>query len=309
MKELARCVEVGKVMLSGHDFSGELSRSSGTDNGTTELADLLHSLAYVKLPESDRALAALAKPAHPLYGPVSELIDRPHSYGFGGDPSIGHPFCLAVLGRELADTTPTDGSYEISGQRLEYRRTSMSTTSGLPDFLVARRMRNTFAGEAVCDRAACHINELAVGLPLVHPLRKDRDAQLDRMKLFMTRYGNHFRRIRPAEKMAIGRGDYGTEFIVDISPLTKPATADDFESGRAIFHLPNPGRLAPLKLPAVATLKKGDPENPSNALIVQAEIDADGKTVYGIIGRYFTRSAKAEGLTDIQPLDPSAAAK
>ena len=246
---------------------------------------------------------------HPLYGPVSELIDRPVSYGFGDDSRFGHPFCLAILGRELADTTPTDGTYEIYGQRLEYKRTGMSSTSGLPDFLVARRMRNTFAGEAVCDRAACHINELAFGLPLVHPLRKDRDAQLERMKQLMIRYGNRFRRIRPAEKMTIGRGDYGTEFIVDITPLTKPATADDFESGRAIFHLPNPGRLAPLKLPAVGTLKKGDPENPINALIVQAEIDADGKTVYGIIGRYFTRSAKAEELTDIEPLDTSAAAK
>jgi hypothetical protein len=309
VKELARCVEVGKVMISGHDFSGELSRISGTNNGTTELADLLQCLVYVKLPEADRALAALANPAHPLDGPVSELIDRPVSYYSVEDSPLGHPYCLTILGRELADTTPTDGMYEIDGQRLEYKRTGMSTSSGLPGFLVARRMRNTSAGEAVCDRAACHINQLAFGLPLVHPLRKDRDPQLDRMKQFMTRYGNHFRRIRPAEKMAIGRGDYGTEFIVDIAPLTKPATADDFESGQAIFHLPRPGRLAPLKLPAGATLKKSDPENPSKALIVQAEIDADGKTVYGIIGRYFTRSAKAEELTDIQPLDSSAAAK
>ena len=79
MKELARCVEVGKVMLSGHDFSGELSRSSGTDNGTTELADLLHSLAYVKLPESDRAHRGARQARAPALR-TGIGIDRPSAF-------------------------------------------------------------------------------------------------------------------------------------------------------------------------------------------------------------------------------------
>jgi hypothetical protein len=69
--------------------------------------------------------------------------------------------------------------------------------------------------------------------------------------------------------------------------------------------LANSGQLPPLKLPAVASLKTSDPEKPAKALVLQAEIDSDGKTIYGIIGRHFIRSAKAEELTDIQPLDSS----
>ena len=92
-------------------------------------------------------------------------------------------------------------------------------------------------------------------------------------------------------------------FAPDISPLNHPATAEDVEKGRAVFHLDGIGKLADLKLPAVATVRQEKPNpRPPRVLVVQAEIGLDGRTTYGIIGNGDIRPAAADTLADIKPI-------
>jgi hypothetical protein len=62
-------------------------------------------------------------------------------------------------------------------------------------------------------------------------------------------------------------------------------------------------KLANVKLPATAALRRSpkDRETP-RVLVVQAEIGADGKTTYGIIGGGDIRAATPAELKDITPI-------
>ena len=224
------------------------------------------------------------------------------------NPYLEHPSCLAILRRQLDDTAPTGGAYGIHGHQLDYRGANTASGSSLPDYLEDPSVRRETAIELACDRAAQQIGELTYGMPLVHPLRLDHDERLKEMKTLMDRYQGRFREIHRSEGTPSNR--LGTRRLIPSSilpPLGKTATTDDLKSGHAVFSLAAAGKLAPLKLPAVATLKAGPAEKaPPKVLIVQAEIDADGQTVYGLIGRNFIRSAKADEVTNISPIEPAA---
>lgn len=94
----------------------------------------------------------------------------------------------------------------------------------------------------------------------------------------------------------------GRPFLPDIPPLDRPASADDVERARAVFHLDGKSKLAGLVLPAVAQLRRRDREKPVPVLVVQAEVRADGKAVYGIVGGGDIRAASAEELANIKPI-------
>ncbi len=131
-----------------------------------------------------------------------------------------------------------------------------------------------------------------IGLPAYSPLMKDADARLATMKRMLDRYQGHFRMLTGAEADALGLTPWGPMFVPDVAPLDHPATAEDVEKGRAVFHLDGKGKLTGATLPAVATLhqEKQSPQ-PLRVLVVQAEIDQDGKTTYGIIGGGAIRAA------------------
>lgn len=96
-------------------------------------------------------------------------------------------------------------------------------------------------------------------------------------------------------------------FIAGIAASGKSATGEDVKAGRAIFSLTGVSKPLSIKLPAVGLLKQSQKDaKPEQVLIVQAEIDAEGKTVYGIIGRHLMRAAKADELTDIKAIEPPA---
>jgi hypothetical protein len=92
-----------------------------------------------------------------------------------------------------------------------------------------------------------------------------------------------------------------------LPPLNRLGTADDVKAGRAVFQLNGQGKLAPLQLPAVAFLRQPQHarRRPRPAMIVQAEIDAGGKTIYGVIGDGAARTARSEELTGIKPIKKS----
>jgi hypothetical protein len=86
-----------------------------------------------------------------------------------------------------------------------------------------------------------------------------------------------------------------------VRPLGRAATADDVKAGKAVFHQGGKGKVADLKLPAVAVLKHDEnKERPPRLLIVQAEVGPDGKAIYGVITRADIRMVPADELTGIK---------
>ena len=75
------------------------------------------------------------------------------------------------------------------------------------------------------------------------------------------------------------------------------------KADKAIFHLGGKGKVAELKLPAIAVcFSEADPAD-RRVLIVQAEVGPDGKTTYGIITRHKIRAATAAELTDFMSIE------
>ncbi len=305
LKELAGEFEIGKLAIPGEDLS---EKNTLSQMGTTDLRDLIDCLVRVDLPETERALAAVANPKHSFHDRIAAKIDENTPGGFHhDDPYLEHPFCLAFFRRRLDDNTPTGATYAFSGDSLDIHGPQFGIGGKLPDFLLDPATRRQSAPELASDRAAVLINELVFGMPLVYPLRLDHDDRLREMKALMDRYQGRFRRIGRVEGQLTG---WQISFIADIGPLNKPATADDLNAGRAIFNLAGKASVAAFKLPASGSLKTATAVGkPQPVLIVQAEIDAAGKTHFGIIGRHIMREAAGDELTDVKPLAPADASR
>jgi hypothetical protein len=75
------------------------------------------------------------------------------------------------------------------------------------------------------------------------------------------------------------------------------------KTGRAVFHLAGKGKLPDVELPARGTYRpaaKG--KAPRCCLIVQAERDAKGEVLYGVIERHAVRMLSARDLVEVTPL-------
>ncbi len=301
--ELAGNFRDGMLIIPGHDL-GEKVREG--EVGTTDLMDLIGCFTKIDLPETDRALFAATDSKHPLHDRIAQRIaaTRPGTSPHSGEPFLEHPFCLAFLRRDLDNHAPTGGTYQIRGKSLDLGGPNYQSSSTLPEFLLDPATRRESAPELVCDRAAVLIDEIVFGMPLVHPLRKDHDERLKEMIALLDRYQGRFRRSSSTERQITG---WQTPFIAGTATSGKSATVEDVKTGGAIFNLSGAGRPASIKLPAVGLLKQTQKDaKPEQVLIAQAEIDSEGKTVYGIIGRHFMRAAKADELTDIKAIEPPA---
>jgi hypothetical protein len=286
--------------------------------GRVELADIVANLAAAasNLPAADRALYALAEPTHPLYAEVAQRVlsdSRSSSEG----PWLAHPFCIAIIRRELDDMTLTGRRFWISddGKTLEYKEDRSSGSSGLPEFLADPAARVATADERLCDRAATLANAV-FGVPATHPLLKENDARLAQIRNLIDRFGRRFRMLNRAERDALQVPFWEAHFIPDIKPLGRPATDADVNEGRAIFALPQgKGALASgVKLPA--TCKRKDAKAGSGGLfgrpdvrllIVQAETDADGKLMYGVLGPRGLQAIPADEVIEITEISAKVA--
>ena len=301
--ELAGEFRNGTLIIPGHDL-GEMVCVG--EVGTTDLVDLIGCFTKIDLPETDRALLAAADPKHPLHDRIAEKIaaTRPGGSHHFGEPYLEHPFCVAFLRRDLDDHTPTGGTYRIQRNQLNLDGPNYAIGSTVPEFLLDPATRRAKRPELVCDRAAVLIDELVFGMPLVHPLRKDHDKRLNEMITLLDRYQGRFRRSNSTESQVV---HWDAPFIAGIATSGKSATVEDVNAGRAIFNLSGASKPASIKLPAVGILKQTQKDaEREQVIIVQAEIDAEGTTVYGIIGRHFMRAAKADELTDIKAIEPPA---
>ncbi len=139
-------------------------------------------------------------------------------------------------------------------------------------------------------------------MPETEPLITVSEDRLTAMKKTLDRYKGRFHEATREECAALNDGPM---LIPMWPPLNRPATAADIAKGQAIFELGGRSKLAPLKLPAVGTFTATfDGQNiQENLLILQAEIGADGKTMYGAVGPNILRAIPADQLTDIKPLD------
>jgi hypothetical protein len=75
----------------------------------------------------------------------------------------------------------------------------------------------------------------------------------------------------------------------------RPATAADVKAGRAVFHLDGTGRAWTGPVPTQVVLKAdAKKKSPPAGVVVQAETDANGKAVYGVIFRHAIRLVLAD---------------
>ena len=299
LKAFATEVEKGSLKLPPND---DPNTNEDDQPGTVELGGIVASLVDGRLVECDRALDAIARPDHPYHALAVERVFRIDPR-FAKETWVAHPFCLIILREALDDTTLTGVTWKIEGDRLVSLEKGGSGSRGLPEYLADPAARRPQAAERKCDEAAAKLGELVFGLPFYSPLLKDGEARLAMIKATMDRYGRHFRLLTDAEWRSLGLTMWHPMFLPDISPLDHPATPEDVERGRAVFDLGGKGKLAAVKLPAVASLRQGKANaQPQRALVVQAEVGRDGKTTYGIIGGGAIRAAAAEELSDIKPI-------
>lgn len=276
--------------------------------GIRELLETLSTVIRVQSPEANDALVALAEPNHPLAKTVTQhlLNNEPFSFSFFGfdrDQLFGHAYCLSILRRVLDDTSPTGATITIKEDYVRSVGPKSSRMRSLPHYLAGVHDLRKGAEERTCDFAAEKLLDLMVGLPIYHPLFKDADKRLDRLKAEFDRFAGNYRAASGSEMELLKLYRSHTVFLPDIRPLNRPATAADVKAGKAIFHINGNGKPARLELPAVAELKaEKNKDEPTRLLILQAEVGPDGETTYGIVTAGAIRTATVRELTNIKSL-------
>ena len=245
---------------------------------------MVRDLSRAKLPAADAALYALAEKNHPQHKLAAEYFLVIEAHWSPADPQ--HPFGLKFLCDGLEDRTPTDTSAEVRGNTIKYITNPKNDWGEeLLDYLADPAQRQESVVQRRCDIYGRRLSSLMFGGPRFHPLLKDPDARLAELKLYHDRHAGRFRRLEWYELQALRLSPLSSAFIPNYAVLTKPATPADVAAGRAMFTLGENAAVSGLKLPAVAVLAKDQAMmNPPRVLLVQAEVDAAGKTSYGVIG-------------------------
>src|SRR5260221_12935216 len=148
------------------------------------------------------------------------------------------------------------------------------------------------------------INSLVVGLPFHHCLLKNADRNLARFRNGFDKLQARCRKIQPLERKLFDPWGYNSLILMPNFPtLNRPATADDLKAGRAVFHLDGKGKFVDIKLPLIGELEtKGKEKQGERVLIVQAETNADGEVVYGVIARYSVRAMPASAFARVEAM-------
>lgn len=100
---------------------------------------------------------------------------------------------LAILRHELEDVQPAGAVYRIEKGQLAHRTKDGWSSSGIPDWLADSAVRRDQAPARNCDIAAEKLNQLVVGIPLYHVLRKDSQQRLAAIKEFLDRFRKKLR--------------------------------------------------------------------------------------------------------------------
>jgi hypothetical protein len=304
----ARQIEHGGFQLPAND---QTDTDEENQPGNVALREIIEELVRTKRPEADRALFAIADPQHPYFELTRSRLRQAESGQSEGRSWFSHPYCLKFLRRELDNRDPTWGYYLRKGTTSTFSAQDGSNFEGdVPPPFNDPKFLKDIAFERCCDRAAMRLTRLVYGMPTYHPLLKDADAQLKVIRRVLDSFSGRFRLVTPLEAEFLEVASNDRQFLPDLPPLTRPATKDDVKTGRAVFELDGKGKLAPLQLPAVASWKQphaaaSSGPAPKRLMIVQAEIDAAGKTIYGVIGDGAARTVRPDELTDVKPIKKS----
>jgi hypothetical protein len=307
MAEFARDVENGTLELPLNDVPDV---SANDEPSTVELHDIVRDLIRTGTPAAERALFAIASPPHRYYeiAACRVLVSQPNWYS-GAGVWFSHPYCLRILRHELENKEPSCVVVGMSRQKLlsDIKQGNLSPDNA--EWFAHEAQHPQQAVDAIERRyqAAERIPQVMLGWPAYHPQRKEADVAQETTLLF-DRFPQVFRRLATAELEPLGIDPGQIVFVPDLKPLGRPSTAADVQAGRAIFHLGARARIADLQLPAVAIPQKPEPPpdkfgRPRRFLVVQAEVDDSGNTVYGVIGDGVPRRAKPAEFAEIRPID------
>jgi hypothetical protein len=269
------------------------------DGPEGHLARLLEILHTSKLSTAKQALAALADPQHPQNEKIIwHCVDLRYTLVYPN-------YVMRILQAGLENETQTGDEHIFDGKETDRPNGSGRVSGPAPkEFLEhPERMLNR-APERVCDLAASALNSRIWTLPETDPLRKDNAERMDAVKAQVAKFSFRAATEEESEVQRIGQ-EIGKSWgmLPDVPPLGRPATDEDVAAGKAIFSLQGKGRLASLKLPAQAIYRDGAEENlPRGAIIVQAEIQPNGKTKYGAFVRGGIVVVEGGSLTKIRPM-------
>src|SRR5262249_14633787 len=192
---LVRDVERGTIALAS---ASERPDADPPEAGG-ELAEHVAALGQSGLPEGDGDLHAVARWDHPLSPIVATAILDTTEMSNPYSAWRRHPFCLAVLRHGLDDTRLTGRHFYLRGDEIESTPVRQIQTgrlgllieeftrrgdgrSRLPAHRPDRKDWLEHAEQRVCDVAAQRLTEMIAGVEPYHPLRRDAEMSIDRLK-------------------------------------------------------------------------------------------------------------------------------
>jgi hypothetical protein len=283
------------------------AKVGGLTNDADEFAACVATMARAGLQETDQALDALSKPAHPWHQQASSFL-RSAIANRHASSWLCHPYCVPLLRKMLDDCTPTGTVFSFSDGKIREETNDGSTlalyTTPILSSLDGIELRSPVK-EHWCDVVAETLNDFIVGLPYHHCLRKDADFNLAALRERLDQFRGRLRKATPRQIKVFEPSSYRDFLLIPESPpLDRPATAEDVKVGKAVFHFGGKGKRLATKLPLVGELKpKGEAGRGERVLIVQAETDADGSVVYGVIARYAIQAVPAAAFARVAPVD------
>ena len=267
-----------------------------------ELDGLIDSFVRVRSQDAEAALIAVTDPRHSFHKEIQKLLCK-ETWFIEFSPLFAHPFCIRMLQLALSDTSTTGGEYIFGKGRISFDGPNGSRGQGIPEILEEPLVAKASAKERVCDQAAQRLSDLVAGIPRYHCLLKESDKRLAEQRAALDRYSGGFRKLEGQEGYRLGVPFYHVKFVPDMKPLDRSATESDVKVGKAVFHLGGKGKPASVPFPAVAILKKDEKlESPAKWLVVQAEIDENGKTIYGFLGISDVRKVPAEEVSSLKSM-------
>jgi hypothetical protein len=290
--------------LSSEVANGSASLRDTAEDASDVLLTVVSTLSHAHDPSGRQALMAIQADSHPLHDrALASMLAVLHD---ASSPWFSDSFCLGMLASKLDDTTLTENWCSLAGRQVNLTGRTMGMEN-LPDGInPADCMPSTQVRR--CDAVATLIAKLLMGVPIYHPLLKDRDLRRARMRSFIAEYGSHLRSLAVPEVRALALDRFNANFAYLPSP-PHAATIGDVAARRAIFALGPGARSWTLQLPAVATylipgkvMKDTAPQS-EKVLVVQAEQDAGGAFHYGIVCREGALEVDGSQLAGIQTID------
>jgi hypothetical protein len=308
--ELARDFETGQLQLATTALDREADPYTDRaipshfvlEGKRDELMNMMDCLAEAGRPETSRALYAVTDPDHRFHRRVARRVfiscsaNAFDTYAHWSN----HPFYVGMLRRRMDCETDVGGVYELDERVYRYRNEILRCSQGspVPKLLQISSMCGREASERACDGAAIRVWHCLFGVPAYHPLFKDAAERLAVMKAAVDSYRGRYRVLTRDERKLLEDGNYfvAPRFAPRIAALDRPATEKDVLEGNAVFHLEGKGKPIGEKLPFWARLTDPPPAPDREfALVVQAEVNENGETIYGAV--------TASGLTQLQPKD------